>query len=109
MILEFLKLHENSESYTPATDFRAEISEEDKEFMEKVSNDKIVPLLNAANYMHIPRLIDAGLLHIRSWVIGRTAEEIRHILDLPDDYTAEEKQEMANKFTFYNPNDLQRS
>ncbi|KAE9547266.1 hypothetical protein FO519_009523 [Halicephalobus sp. NKZ332] len=108
IILEFLKIHEESGTYVPAKDFKAEISPTDEEFMKKIEHEKIVPLLNAANYMNIPRLIDAGLLYIRGMVTGRTAEEIRYILDLPDDYTPEEKQEMANNFTFYSPNDLQK-
>uniref|UniRef100_A0AC34FCJ4 SKP1 component dimerisation domain-containing protein n=1 Tax=Panagrolaimus sp. ES5 TaxID=591445 RepID=A0AC34FCJ4_9BILA len=59
--------------------------------------DGLVDLLQAANFLDIPRLIDAGLLKIKSFIDGQSIENIRGILNLPADLTPEEEQEIADK------------
>uniref|UniRef100_A0AC34RNK5 SKP1 component POZ domain-containing protein n=1 Tax=Panagrolaimus sp. JU765 TaxID=591449 RepID=A0AC34RNK5_9BILA len=87
IILDYLERHQDDPTYVPPEDYNCEISLEDKEFFEKIPSEDMVPLLNAGNFLNIQRFTDAGLLFIRGWLEGKNPEEIRYILQLPDDYT----------------------
>lgn len=77
-------MHEDSSEYKPLDDYRLEIDPKDEEFLKKFDGDNLVVLLNSANYLNIPRLCDAGLLKIRNFCIGKTAEELRRMFRLPE-------------------------
>uniref|UniRef100_A0A914QPZ5 SKP1 component dimerisation domain-containing protein n=1 Tax=Panagrolaimus davidi TaxID=227884 RepID=A0A914QPZ5_9BILA len=62
--------------------------------------DILVQLLKAANFLDIPRLIDAGLLKVKSFMDGQNIESIRGILNLSADLSPEEEQEIADKYVW---------
>ena len=55
-------------------------------------NDMLFDLLTAANFMGIKELLDLSCLKVTFQLTGKTAEEIRHILRLPELTHEEEKQ-----------------
>uniref|UniRef100_A0AC34QDY3 Skp1-related protein n=1 Tax=Panagrolaimus sp. JU765 TaxID=591449 RepID=A0AC34QDY3_9BILA len=97
-IITFLEPYQNEKPYKPAKDYRVQISPRDDQFLANFNGNQLVELLNTANYLSVYRLIDAGCLRIRGMIENRTAEEIRHILQLPDDLTDEEKREIERVY-----------
>lgn len=97
-IITFLEPYQNEKPYKPAKDYRVQISPRDDQFLANYNGNQLVELLNTANYLSVYRLIDAGCLRIRGMIENRTAEEIRHILQLPDDLTDEEKREIERVY-----------
>uniref|UniRef100_A0AC34QLM4 SKP1-like protein n=1 Tax=Panagrolaimus sp. JU765 TaxID=591449 RepID=A0AC34QLM4_9BILA len=68
------------------------------DFFEKLTPKSLIKILNVANYLNIPKIIQAGLEFLRHKVTGKSCQEIRQILDLPDDYSDKEKRKMAKDF-----------
>ncbi|XP_031096657.1 SKP1-like protein 1 [Ipomoea triloba] len=86
-ILEYCKVH--------AADGKsnAEKKEFDKKFVE-VDQAEVYDLLTAANYLEIRELLDIMIQRVVDMIKGKTAEEIRKIFKIKNDFTPEEEEEM---------------
>uniref|UniRef100_A0A7S2YAT4 SKP1 component dimerisation domain-containing protein n=1 Tax=Entomoneis paludosa TaxID=265537 RepID=A0A7S2YAT4_9STRA len=61
-----------------------------REFVREMDRDMIFEILGAANYMNIKPLLDLACLRVTFELTGKSAEEIRVYLNLPE-LTAEEE------------------
>nr|GMD83142.1 quinone oxidoreductase PIG3 [Ipomoea batatas] len=86
-ILEYCKVH--------AADGKsnAEKKEFDKKFVE-VDQAEVYDLLTAANYLEIRELLDIMIQRVVDMIKGKTAEEIRKIFKIKNDFTPEEEEQM---------------
>lgn len=63
----------------------------------KIGNEVLFPLSKAANYLHIPSLLDMCQEMIARQVRGKRPEEIRKLFNLKDDFTEEEKAQIRRE------------
>uniref|UniRef100_A0AC34Q441 Skp1-related protein n=1 Tax=Panagrolaimus sp. JU765 TaxID=591449 RepID=A0AC34Q441_9BILA len=106
IIINYLNLYEDDPPYVPQPEHNCQMTERDIMFFNKIEDHDLVKLLNASDYLNIRRFIEAGLMKIRNQLEGKNETEIRHILQVPDDYTEEEKEKMFEDFSTFDPNDL---
>jgi S-phase kinase-associated protein 1 len=73
-------------------------------FMRELENPMIFDLLTAANYMQIKPLLDLACLAVTFQLSGKSADEIREILNLPE-LTPEEEAtaRQEHRWIFENP------
>ena len=69
------------------------IDEWDVKFINGIELDSVFDLINAANYMDIPSLLDLSSAKIASLLKGKTAQEIRTMFNIECDLTEEELKE----------------
>ena len=69
------------------------IDEWDVKFINGIELDSVFDLINAANYMDIPSLLDLSCAKIASLLKGKTAQEIRTMFNIECDLTEEELKE----------------
>ena len=65
----------------------------DFEFISKISLDKAIDLVNGANYMDIPSLLQLSLCRIGSEMLDKPIEEVQKKFEIECDMTEEEKKE----------------
>ena len=69
-------------------------------FFEVMTRAELYPMIEAANYLAATELFDAACDHVAGLIRGCGPEEIRHILMLPQDMTAEEQRAQAEEFAW---------
>ncbi|CUS23523.1 LAQU0S10e02388g1_1 [Lachancea quebecensis] len=62
----------------------------DREFL-KVDQEMLYEIMQAANYLNIKPLLDAGCKVVAEMIRGRTPEEIRRTFNIVNDFTPEEE------------------
>uniref|UniRef100_A0AC34Q1T6 SKP1 component dimerisation domain-containing protein n=1 Tax=Panagrolaimus sp. JU765 TaxID=591449 RepID=A0AC34Q1T6_9BILA len=80
-IIEYLELYQDDPPYNPPEGYNCEMTERDTEFFDKIADSDL----------------------IRGWLEGKNEAEIRYILQVPDDYTEEEKEAMYQEYSFFDP------
>lgn len=113
LVIEWLKQHSEvplPRIERPLTKPLAEVltGEFDKKFLERVVPDAsnpalLIALTKAANVLTIKDLTQFGAAAIASIVRGKTAEELRAIFALKDDFTADEKKALDAEAKFVVP------
>ena len=77
----------------PSPNLSEIIDEWDVKFINGIELDSVFDLINAANYMDIPSLLDLSCAKIASLLKGKTAQEIRTMFNIECDLTEEELKE----------------
>ena len=77
----------------PSANLSEIIDEWDVKFINGIELDSVFDLINAANYMDIPSLLDLSCAKIASLLKGKTAQEIRTMFNIECDLTEEELKE----------------
>lgn len=77
----------------PSSDLCDFLDDWDVQFINSVNLDSVFDLINAANFMDIPSLIDLGCAKIGSLMKGKTAKEIKSMFNADCDLTDEEIKE----------------
>ncbi|KAJ2171594.1 E3 ubiquitin ligase complex SCF subunit scon-3, partial [Coemansia sp. RSA 551] len=73
-----------------------DISPWDEQFM-KVDQEMLFEILLASNYMDIKPLLDLGCKTVANMIRGKTAEEIRSMFNIIDDFTDEEREQIKRE------------
>ncbi|KAJ2341310.1 hypothetical protein IWW50_003473 [Coemansia erecta] len=73
-----------------------DISPFDEQFM-KVDQEMLFEILLASNYMDIKPLLDLGCKTVANMIRGKTAEEIRTMFNIVDDFTDEEREQIKRE------------
>ena len=77
----------------PFSDLSKVLDEWDVNFINGIELDNIFDLINAANYMDIPSLLDLSCAKIASLMKGKTIQEIKTMFNIECDLTEEELKE----------------
>ena len=77
----------------PSANLNEVIDDWDVKFINSIELDNVFDLINAANYMDIPPLLDLACAKIASLLKGKTAQEIRTMFNIECDLTEEELKE----------------
>ncbi|KAJ3102278.1 hypothetical protein HK100_004392 [Physocladia obscura] len=109
-VLEYCERHKNDA--LPATDtapdvddFGAaaqkksgsdDIDEWDSAFI-KVDNDLLFEIILAANYLDIKALLDLGCKTVANMIKGKSAEQIRDMFNIENDFTPEEEEQIRRE------------
>ena len=60
----------------------------DKEYFSKYSIKELEQIMNGTNFLNMPGFIERGSKYIgETYILGKTAEEIRTVMNLPDNLT----------------------
>ncbi|KAJ2800328.1 E3 ubiquitin ligase complex SCF subunit scon-3 [Coemansia guatemalensis] len=73
-----------------------DISPWDEQYM-KVDQEMLFEILLASNYMDIKPLLDLGCKTVANMIRGKSAEEIRKMFNIVDDFTPEEKEQIKRE------------
>ena len=97
-IVEYLKHYENSEPKDipkPLKDSQINkiLDEWDYNFINTISKEEAINLINAANYMDISSLLHLTACKIASWMLDKDVEVVRKEFGIVNDMTEEEQQE----------------
>lgn len=77
-------------------DKNIEINEWDKKFI-NVDQEMLFDIILAANYLDIKRLLDLGCKSVANMIKGKTADEIRKIFNITNDFTPEEEAQIRKE------------
>ena len=77
----------------PSSNLSEVIDEWDVNFINSIELDNVFDLINAANYMDIPSLLDLSCAKIASLMKGKTIQEIKTMFNIECDLTEEELKE----------------
>ncbi|KAJ1415029.1 S-phase kinase-associated protein 1-like [Sesbania bispinosa] len=94
-VIEYCKKHVeaiNSNDKPSEEDLKAW----DVEFM-KVDQDMLFDLIMAANYLNIKNLLDLTYQTVADMMKGKTAEEIRKIFNIKNDFNPEEEEDVRRE------------
>jgi len=76
-----------STNYDPKTTMVSD-SAWDKEYFSKYSIKELEQIMNGTNFLNMPGFIERGSKYIgETYILGKTAEEIRTVMNLPDNLT----------------------
>ena len=97
-VVEYLTYYKDTEPKEipkplPTANLSDVIDKWDLEFINKIELNSVFDLINAANYMDIPSLLDLSCAKIASLMKGKSAEEIRAMFNIECDLSAEELKE----------------
>ncbi|KAI8608861.1 putative negative regulator sulfur controller-3 [Chytriomyces sp. MP71] len=84
---------EASEATKRQTD---DIDEWDAGFI-KVDNDVLFEIILAANYLDIKALLDLGCKTVANMLKGKSAEQIREMFNIENDFTPEEEEQIRRE------------
>lgn len=73
-----------------------EIDEWDQGFLD-IDQEMLFDIILAANYLDIKMLLDAGCKTVANMIKGKTAEEIRKIFNITNDFTQEEEAQIKKE------------
>ena len=77
----------------PSANLSEVIDDWDVKFINSIELESVFDLINAANYMDIPSLLDLSCAKIASLMKGKTSQEIRTMFNIECDLTDEELKE----------------
>ncbi|KAJ3413978.1 hypothetical protein HDV05_007267 [Chytridiales sp. JEL 0842] len=63
----------------------------------KVGNEELFEIILAANYMDIKPLLDLGCKTVANMIKGKTAEQIREMFNIENDFTPEEEEQIRKE------------
>lgn len=105
LILPYLQYHfEHAASPIPkplpSKNINEVVCEWDQQFLSKIDGDDLFKVILAANYLHIPSLLDLTCAKVATMIKGKTPEEIRKNFNIENNFTAEEEHMLReeNKF-----------
>ncbi|KAL6925775.1 hypothetical protein ACO0SA_000376 [Hanseniaspora valbyensis] len=83
----------NNTSSTSTDDLRRTdpLDEWDKQFF-TMDQEMMYEIILASNYLNIPQLLDSGCKMIANMIRGKSAEEIRQVFNIENDFTKEEEE-----------------
>lgn len=81
------------------TDLKDIVCDWDIQFID-VDNNTLFEIMNAANYMDIIDLLDLACAKLATMVKGKKPEEIREMLDIKNDFTPEQEEEIKEQVPF---------
>uniref|UniRef100_A0A914R187 Uncharacterized protein n=1 Tax=Panagrolaimus davidi TaxID=227884 RepID=A0A914R187_9BILA len=93
-IVDYCNLYQDDEAYVMKDPPPMSLTEKDSEFMKDISNDILEDLTNAANYLNIPRLIDACLSHLRDQMRLNKIKNNQKTIN----FTYQEQQKLYEKY-----------
>ena len=98
MIIKYLEHYENEEPKEipkplKSGDLSKVLEPWDFEFISQISLEKVPDLVNGANYMDIPSLLQLSLCRIGSEMLDKPIEEVQKTFRIDVDMTEEEKKE----------------
>ena len=104
-IVKYLKHYKDKEPIQlpkplPTINLNEIIEEWDVNFINEMDTNTIIDLINAANYLEIPSLVDLGCAYIVSLFKGRNADEMREMFDIDCDLSDEQ----INEYSSYHIN-----
>ena len=91
LIIEFCDEYKNF-TYEEDDEKTPELTKFDKDFFDKISIKTLIEVINASNYLEYLHLENKSCFFMASIIKGKSVEELRLILDLPDDLTDEDKE-----------------
>lgn len=97
-VIEYLKHHETEKAKEipkplPSADLKPLLSEWDFNFINPLKLEEVVDLVNAANFLDIPDLVNLTSARLASEMINCPVEEAREKFGIKCDMTEEEKAE----------------
>ena len=63
----------------------------------QVETGVLFEIMKAANYLDIRGLMDSSCKMVANLIMGKSPEQIREVLNIPDDLTAEEKEQIKRE------------
>ena len=69
----------------------------DKDFLSKLGHSELFDLILAANYLDIKPLLDVTCKTVAGLIRGKSAEEIRKIFNIKNDFTPEEEEQVRKE------------
>lgn len=73
-------------------------------FLLSFDNDEFRKIILGANYLDIPRLVDACCYRLAMMIEGKSVDEVRKIFEISSDYTADEEEQLRMENQWYLPN-----
>ncbi|CAO3599326.1 unnamed protein product [Absidia cylindrospora] len=96
-VIEWCDHHSTDPVTTDETERRTtDIDEWDQKFME-VDQETLFDIILAANYLDIKPLLDVGCKTVANMIKGKSAEEIRKIFNIVNDFTPEEEAQIRKE------------
>ncbi|CAO3628759.1 unnamed protein product [Cunninghamella echinulata] len=96
-VIEWCEHHSGDPVTTNETERRnTDIDEWDQKYME-VDQETLFDIILAANYLDIKPLLDVGCKTVANMIKGKTAEEIRKIFNIVNDFTPEEEAQIRKE------------
>ena len=69
----------------------------DKEFLSHITHSELFDLILAANYLDIKPLLDVTCKTVAGMIRGKSAEEIRKLFNIKNDFTPEEEEQVRKE------------
>ena len=63
----------------------------------QVETEVLFEIMKAANYLDIRGLMDSSCKVVANLIMGKSPEQIREVLNIPDDLTAKEKEQIKRE------------
>ena len=105
MILPYLHYHYEHPATPipkplPSKDMKDVACEWDQKYLSDLNEDALFQVVLAANYLHIPSLLDLTCAKVATMIKGKTPEQIRQTFNIENDFTPEEEHMLReeNKF-----------
>ncbi|PVU86437.1 hypothetical protein BB560_006713 [Smittium megazygosporum] len=99
-IIEYCEYHKNDAAVSNIQEDTASkdpiIEPWDMKFMQ-VDQEMLFELLNASNYLDIAPLLDLGCKTVANMIKGKSAEEIRKLFNIHNDFTPEEEEQIRRE------------
>ena len=102
MVVKFWQFHQEKplntiEKPLTSADMKQVVNDERYADFIDVEQDILFRVVEAANYLNIPPLLDLGCAKIASMIKGKTTEQIRETFNIGNDFTPEEEAEIREE------------
>ncbi|KAJ3330468.1 hypothetical protein HDU76_005601 [Blyttiomyces sp. JEL0837] len=87
---------EDKDAFDAARKRTDDIDEWDATYI-KVDNERLFEIILAANYLDIKPLLDLGCKTVANMIKGKTAEQIREMFNIENDFTPEEEEQIRRE------------